>query len=45
LLDAKDLKNPALYPEGEVAARLEYVQDLGVKSRLYDELWTQIKAR
>ena len=45
LLDARDLKNPALYPDGEVAARLEYVQNLGAKSRLYDEIWTQIKAR
>jgi len=45
LLAPKDLRNPALYPEGEVATRLEYVQDLGPKTRLYDEIWTQIKAR
>ena len=45
LLDPKDLKDPALYPTGETAAKLEYIRDLGAKTRLYDEIWTQIKAR
>jgi spermidine/putrescine transport system substrate-binding protein len=40
-----DLKNPAIYPPPEVITRLEFLDDLGTKSRLYDELWTQIKAR
>lgn len=44
-MDAEDLKNPAMYPSDEVKAKLEFVQDLGGKTRLYDEIWTQIKAR
>lgn len=40
-----DLKNPVLYPPAEVRGRLEFLQDLGANTRLYDELWTQIKAK
>jgi len=40
-----DLKNPAIYPPPEIMSRLEYATDLGEKTRLYDELWTQIKAK
>jgi spermidine/putrescine transport system substrate-binding protein len=39
------LNNPAVYPPPEVIERLEYARDLGEKNRLYEELWTQIKAR
>lgn len=44
-LNPADLKNPAIYPPADVMARLEFLEDLGAKSRLYDEVWTQIKAR
>jgi spermidine/putrescine transport system substrate-binding protein len=44
-LKAEDVKNPAIYPSAEVKAKLEFVEDLGGKTRLYDEIWTQIKAR
>ena len=44
-INEADLKNPAIYPPPEVMAKLEFVQDLGAKTRLYDELWTQIKAK
>jgi len=44
-LNAEDLKNPALYPPPETMARLEFLQDLGSKLRLYDEVWTQVKAK
>ncbi len=44
-LSPADLKNPAIYPPAEVMTRLEFLEDLGAKSRLYDEVWTQIKAR
>ncbi len=40
-----DLKNPAIYPPAEVMAKLEFLEDLGGKTKLYDEAWTQVKAR
>jgi spermidine/putrescine transport system substrate-binding protein len=40
-----DLQNPTIYPPPEIMAKLQFVQDLGKNSRLYDELWTQIKAK
>lgn len=45
LLPVEDQRNPALYPQGEFAERLEYVSDPGPATRLYDEIWTQIKSR
>jgi len=39
------LNNPAIYPPAEVMAKLEFLSDLGANLRLYDEVWTQIKAR
>ena len=44
-MTAEDLANPAVYPSAETASRLEFLEDLGAKLRLYDEVWTQIKAR
>jgi len=40
-----DLQNPAIYPPPDVMAKLEFLEDLGAKTRLYDEAWTQVKAR
>ncbi len=40
-----DLHNPALYPPAEVRSRLEYLNDLGGKIRLYDEVWMQVKTK
>ena len=40
-----DLKNPAIYPPPEVLAKLEFLKDLGKDTRLYDEIWTQVKAK
>ena len=45
LIRPQDLRNPAIYPPPEVMAKLEFLEDLGPKMRLYDEIWTQIKAR
>jgi spermidine/putrescine transport system substrate-binding protein len=42
---AEDLKNPAIYPTAEMMSRLEFLEDLGAKMRLYDEIWTQAKAK
>jgi len=44
-LNAGDLNNPAIYPPPEVMAKLEFLEDLGGKSRLYDEVWTAVKSR
>jgi len=41
---AEDLKNPAIYPPEDVINKLEFLEDLGGKTRLYDEIWTQVKA-
>lgn len=40
----EDLANPAIYPPPEVMAKLEYLEDLGDKTKLYDELWTRLKS-
>jgi spermidine/putrescine transport system substrate-binding protein len=44
-INAEDAQNPAIYPPPEVLAKLQFVHDLGKKLRLYDELWTQVKAK
>jgi spermidine/putrescine transport system substrate-binding protein len=45
LINPEDLKNPAIYPTPEVMAKLEFLKDLGKKTRLYDEIWSQVKAK
>jgi spermidine/putrescine transport system substrate-binding protein len=37
-------RNKALFPAKEQMSRLERIQDLGDKTRLYDELWTEFKS-
>jgi spermidine/putrescine transport system substrate-binding protein len=44
-MDKEDLEDPAAYPPPETMARLEFLHDLGARLRLYDEVWTQVKAR
>jgi spermidine/putrescine transport system substrate-binding protein len=41
----EDLQNPAIYPPPEVMGRLEFLEDLGATSRLYDEVWTAVKSK
>ena len=41
----EQLRNPILYPDESVMKRLEFLHDLGAKARIYDEVWTQVKAR
>ena len=43
LINPDDLKNPAIYPTEEIMSKLEVLKDLGADTKLYDELWTQIK--
>jgi len=45
LVRPEDLRNPAIYPPDELMDKLEFMVDLGLAARLYDEVWTQIKAR
>jgi spermidine/putrescine transport system substrate-binding protein len=40
----EDLANTAIYPTDEIMSKLEFLHDLGDKSRLFDEIWTQIKS-
>ncbi len=40
-----DLKNPAIYPDDKTKAKLQFVDDLGLENRIYDEAWTMIKSR
>lgn len=41
----ENLKNPAIYPDAATMQRLEFLRDLGKATRLYDEVWTQVKSR
>lgn len=40
-----NLSNPMIYPPADVMKRLEFLRDLGKDTRLYDEVWTQVKAK
>jgi spermidine/putrescine transport system substrate-binding protein len=44
-IDPKDVKNPAIYPSAAVTAKLEFILDLGADNKLYDSIWTKIKAQ
>lgn len=37
--------NPAIYPTPEIMRRLGFLKDLGPQTKLYDEIWTQVKAK
>jgi spermidine/putrescine transport system substrate-binding protein len=45
LVNAGDRNNPSIYPPEDVMKRLEYLEDLGSDTRLYDEVWTAVKSR
>jgi spermidine/putrescine transport system substrate-binding protein len=44
MINEADKNNRAIYPTPEIMEKLEFFKDLGATSRLYDEVWTQIKA-
>lgn len=44
-IDKAALANPAVYPSSATLATLEYSKDMGTNQRLYDAVWTQLKAR
>ncbi|MBU6402733.1 MAG: extracellular solute-binding protein, partial [Verrucomicrobia bacterium] len=45
LVNPADLNNPVIYPPPEIMRRLQFTEELGVQSRLYDEVWTVVKSR
>ncbi len=45
LVNAADRANPAIYPTDEQISKMEFLQDLGNDTRVYDEVWTSVKSR
>jgi spermidine/putrescine-binding protein len=43
-IDAEILEEPAVYPTDEVMARLEWLEDVGEATPIYERIWTEIKA-
>ncbi len=44
-IDPEILNNPGIYPPPEVAAKLEWLRDVGDAIFIYDEMWTAIKGQ
>jgi spermidine/putrescine transport system substrate-binding protein len=43
-INKEDLDNPGIYPPPDVMKRLEYQKDVGEATRIYDQIWTELKA-
>jgi len=43
-LDEKIRNNPDIYPPEEVIRKLQFIEDIGEKVKLYDRVWTRVKA-
>ncbi len=43
-IDKADLENPGIYPTPEVLRKLEFTKDVGEATRIYDQIWTELKA-
>ena len=43
-INKEDLNNPGIYPSKEVMKRLEFQKDVGEATRIYDQIWTELKA-
>jgi spermidine/putrescine transport system substrate-binding protein len=43
-INKEDLNNPGIYPPPDVMKRLEYQKDVGEATRIYDQIWTELKA-
>jgi len=43
-IDPEILEEPAIYPDEEVMARLEWIQDIGDATPLYERIWTEVKS-
>ena len=44
LMDPEVLANEGIYPPADVAARLQWIEDVGDAVELYDRIWTEFKA-
>ncbi len=45
LVRKEDRENPAIYPTEQEIRTLEYLQDIGEDTQLYDQVWTAVKSR
>lgn len=43
-INKEDLNNPGIYPPPDVIKRLEFQVDIGEATRIYDQIWTELKA-
>lgn len=43
-IDPEILEEPAIYPPPDVMAKLEWIEDIGDATPLYDRIWTEVKA-
>lgn len=43
-IDSEILEEPAIYPPDEVMARLEWIEDVGDATPIYERIWTEVKA-
>jgi spermidine/putrescine transport system substrate-binding protein len=43
-MDPEVLANEGIYPPAEVAAKLQWIEDVGDALELYDRIWTEFKA-
>jgi spermidine/putrescine-binding protein len=43
-IDPEILEEPAIYPPPEVMAKLEWIEDIGEATPLYERIWTEVKA-
>ncbi len=44
-IDAEILEEPAIYPPPDVFERLEWIEDVGDVTPLYERIWTEVKAQ
>jgi len=44
-IDEAARNDPAVYPPAEVFSKLEYLEDVGDATKLYDEIWTGVKSQ
>jgi len=43
-IDPEILEEPAIYPPPEVMTRLEWIEDVGEATPIYERVWTEVKA-
>jgi spermidine/putrescine-binding protein len=44
-IDAEILEEPAIYPPPDVFAKLEWIEDVGDATPVYERIWTEVKAQ